>query len=118
MTILDTRAVCGGFPENVMRQIGAAALVAFSLGYFVCSVVPHRNRPGPRADEHPSRIVEIEVSRPVPGQVVMRRDVYRVVSAQIGAEFHDRAVASRNAGRVTLRGYGEPVMLLVEPVPE
>ena len=102
-----------------MRQIALAASVGAVVSCLILIVSDRRDRGsnGVRVDEEPSTIREIELLEPVPGDILMRRRTYEVQAIEpAGEEDTLLATATHDTRRITLRGRGKSVMLLVRPV--
>jgi hypothetical protein len=100
-----------------MRQVALAASIGAIAGCLVLIASGGRTPGRPTVDQRPEAVREIEIIEHVDGDIVMRRRTYQVVATQVAGEEIEcqRSPTSRDTARITLRGQGAPVMLLVEP---
>lgn len=101
-----------------MRQIALAASVGAVVGClsFILSGRVERRVGPPPVDERPSAVREIEITELARGDVSVRRRTYQVQAIETaGEETTSLETATDDTLRITLRGRGKPVMLLVRP---
>ena len=101
-----------------MRQIALAASIGAVVGClsFILAGRMERRAGPPPLDERPSAVREVEITELPRGGLSVRRRTFQVQSVEIpGEENLTLEPATDDTLRITLRGRGKPVMLLVRP---